>query len=142
MNNKTIELNNILKNSERERIKLKHPYVGSEHLFLSLLKYRNSLSIFLKEYSITYDSFKKNLVQVVGECRTSNPANLYTPLLRKILARYEIKKNNKNYLQKPEENLFLAILDEGEGIAIRILLRMNIDLDEIYIRLKKDFNLQ
>ena len=30
------------------------------------------------------------------------------------------------------EHLFQALIDEGEGIAIRILMSMNIDLDELY----------
>ena len=31
----------VLVNMKQEMISLKHPYIGSEHLFLSLLKYGN-----------------------------------------------------------------------------------------------------
>ena len=32
----TEKFKNILKNAELEKLNLKHPYVGTEHLFLSL----------------------------------------------------------------------------------------------------------
>ena len=35
-------------------------------------------------------------------------------------------------------NFLLAILEEGEGVAIRLLLGLNIDVDEIYNTLSKD----
>ena len=74
------------------------------------------------------------LISVVGNCKKGNPDNLYTPLLRKIIKRYENKKSENLDIYT---SLFMSILDEGEGIAIRILLKMNIDLDEIYIDLKE-----
>ena len=134
---KKIMLNSILKKCEEERIALNHPYVGSEHLLLSLLSYKNSLSLYLKDYNVTYSSFKQNLISIVGKCKKDNPKNLYTPLLRQILARYALKTKDLKTDDALEENLFLSTLDEGEGIAIRILLNMNVDLDEIYVKLKE-----
>ena len=61
--NKSINyVDKILKNAENEMLKLNHPYVGSEHLILALLKdniiYNNrnlyiydKLSIFSRFYS-------------------------------------------------------------------------------------------
>lgn len=124
----------ILKIAEEERFSLKHPYVGSEHLFLALIKNDNYLTNYLKNYNITYDSFKRELLNVVGKCKKDNIENLYTPLLRKIINRYNAKEKNDDHLY---EDLFLSMLDEGEGIAIRILLKMNVDLDELYFKLKQ-----
>jgi ATP-dependent Clp protease ATP-binding subunit ClpA/ATP-dependent Clp protease ATP-binding subunit ClpC len=133
---KSINLDVILNNSEKERLKLKHPYVGSEHLLLALLKYKNSLTEFLLSYDLTYESFKRELIQVVGQCKKDNPDSLYTPLLRKIIKRYENKYKGNYNDQNIYENLFISLLDEGEGIAIRIMLKMNIDLDDLYVTLK------
>ena len=129
-------LNKILIKAENERILLHHPYVGSEHLFLAILKDKSNLTDFLDTYGVNYYIFRKELVSVVGKCQKDNPDNLYTPLLRKIIKRYE----NKNYHNEEniEEDFFLAILDEGEGIAIRILLKMDVDLDDIYFKLKEN----
>lgn len=130
------ELENVLSLAESERIKMHHPYVGSEHLFLAILHFSKTLSCFLKKYDITYNSFKNELLSIVGHCKKDNPSNLYTPLLRKIIKRYENKENHN--VDSIGEDLFLSLLDEGEGIAIRILLKMNVDLDEIYFTLKEN----
>ena len=127
-------LSEILKSAEEERYNLKHPYVGSEHLFLTILKRSPNLKKYLKEYGVTYSSFKKELINVVGSCTKESSDNLYTPLLRKILKRSETVNSNIDDIY---ENLFISLLDEGEGIAIRILLRMDVDLDEIYLTLKE-----
>jgi len=134
------ELENILKIAEDERIFLHHPYVGSEHLFLALMKFSDSLTSFLKSYNITYTLFKKELISVVGQCKKDNPSNLYTPLLRKIIKRFENKKEHN--IDTVSEELFISLLDEGEGIAIRILLKMDVDLDEIYFTLKENQKLR
>ena len=128
------EIKNILDLAEKERLNLKHPYVGSEHLFLALIKNKNPLSEYLKKHNLIYEDFKKELICVVGCCSKSYEGNLYTPLLRKIIKRYEQKNEHFGDIY---EELFLSLLDEGEGIAIRIMLKMNIDLDEVYYDLRE-----
>lgn len=127
-------LENILNIAEEERCNLKHPYVGSEHLFLAILKSKNIISNYLKNYNLTYSLFKKELVDVVGRATIASSTNLYTPLLRKIIKRSETTNQS---VEDIYERLFISMLDEGEGIAIRIMLRMDIDLDEIYLDLKE-----
>ena len=129
------KLDTVLKNAEKERIELKHPYVGSEHLFLALVKDKNNLSEFLCNYNLDYQGFKNELIDVVGRPTKNNDVNLYTPLLRKIIKRYKAKNQTNN--QDIYEDLFLSLLDEGEGIAIRIMLKMEVDLDDVYFTLKE-----
>ena len=52
--NFTEEARKILINAKREMYELKHPYIGSEHLLLALLKNKNNVSEKLKEYNLTY----------------------------------------------------------------------------------------
>ena len=51
----------ILKVAEREMLKLNHPYVGSEHMILALLK-NQEISDICNEYNLTYEIFKKELL--------------------------------------------------------------------------------
>ena len=59
------EVRHILKNAEKERDDLNHPYVGSEHLFLSILK-NSKLKDILKKHKVTYDKFKEEIGGVDG----------------------------------------------------------------------------
>ena len=127
------EAKKVLINMQKEMVSLKHPYVGSEHLLLSLLKYGdyNIVNRF-KNFGVTYDSFREELIKVVGIGKSSNDFYLYTPLLRNILESAAMDSNDKGKSFIDTYDLFLAFFDEGEGVAIRILIGMNVDVDELY----------
>ena len=120
----------ILKNAEEEMFDLNHPYVGSEHLLLSLLKL-NSISNISSKYNLDYKSFKEELINVVGKSRIKSSVVLYTPLLRKILDSAITISNNKDK-EIDEFILMSSILSNDDGIALRILYNMNIDVDSLY----------
>ena len=48
------EAQNILVKAKIEMNELKHPYIGTEHLVLSILKNDNVVSDKLKKYNLTY----------------------------------------------------------------------------------------
>ncbi len=137
-NNFGVQVSNIFKRAELERKELRHPYVGTEHLLLAILELDKEISAFLKEYNLTYENFKKELNIVVGNATKSNDITLYTPLLKKVInnALENAKENNKGLVTS--KHLLLSILEEGEGIAIRLLVGMGIDIDEIYESLNKN----
>ena len=123
----------VLVNMQKEMMSLKHPYVGSEHLLLSLLKYGDEEYIKeLESIGVTYDTFRKELVKVVGIGKSSNDFYLYTPLLRNILEIAAMNSNDKGKSSVDTSDLFLALLEEGEGVAIRLLIGMDVDIDSLY----------
>ena len=134
-----IEIAQVFKKAEKLRKTLKHPYVGSEHLLLAILDSENIVSKKLKLYGLTYEIFKSELINIVGKSNKDTDFVLYTPLLKRIIesANNDAAENNDGKVT--ERHLFIAMLEEGEGIAIRIMLGLDIDLDGIYEELK--FNL-
>ena len=131
-NSFTEEARKILMSAKEEMKKLKHPYIGSEHLLLSILKDNNEISEKLKEYDLDYTRFRNEIIEIVGVGSKESECFLYTPLLKRIMenAVYDSKENNNGSVTV--NHLFSAMLEEGEGIAIRILIGMDIDLDELY----------
>lgn len=131
-NSFTEEARKILISAKEEMKSLKHPYIGSEHLLLSILKDDNEVSEKLKEYDLDYDRFKKEIIDIVGVGTKESECFLYTPLLKRVMenAVYDSKENNNGNVTI--NHLFSALLEEGEGIAIRIMIGMDIDLDELY----------
>ena len=126
----------ILKDAEEERKNLSHPYVGSEHLLLAILKNKSKTKEILEDYGLTYKKFRQELINIVGIPKKNIDVNLYTPLLKRILsiALSDAKENNKGIVT--ESHLLVALLDEGEGIAIRIMIGMNINIDDLYDELR------
>ena len=130
------EITRLFKEAEKERFLLKHPYVGSEHLLLAILKSEDKVVNVLKKYNLTYDIFKKELIRVVGSSSKDNELNLYTPLLKRVIQNALDDARENNQVIVTAEHLILSLLEEGEGIAIRILVSMDIDLDSLYKELQ------
>lgn len=127
----TEEARKVLIEAKKEMSELKHPYVGSEHLLLAILKNKNSnLSKKLKEYNLDYNKFKKEIINIIGMGSEATEWYLYTPLLKKVIEDAMIESREQN-TDVTVELLFSSLMQEGEGIAIRIMLSMNIDLDSI-----------
>lgn len=133
-----LEVNKIFKEAEKEMFDLNHPYVGSEHMLLGILKISGDLKELLERYNLTYDIFKKELVNVVGTARKKSELALYTPLLKRIISdALDDAKENNNGIVKPE-HLLISMLEEGEGVGIRILINMEVNLDNLYNDLIKN----
>ncbi|MBE6144903.1 MAG: ATP-dependent Clp protease ATP-binding subunit [Firmicutes bacterium] len=130
--NFTEEARKILVNAKLEMFNLKHPYVGSEHLVLAILKQDNNISKKLKKYNLNYDKFKQEIINIIGIGSKESEWFLYTPLLKRIIETSIINSKENNNGDVTVEHLFQGLLEEGEGVAIRIMLGMNIDLDSLY----------
>ena len=128
-------VNKILTDAEKEMLVLKHPYVGTEHLLLSLLK-KDKIKKICNNYNLTYHNFKTELLNIVGSSSKQSEIILYTPLLKLIIN----KAYDKSYDEKQELNeiyLFSSLINENEGIALRIVDNMGIDLKELNKELTK-----
>ncbi len=135
------EAQKVLVMANKEMSELKHPYVGSEHLFLAILKQNVEISNKLKKYKITYKSFKESLINIVGVGTKKSDWFLYTPLLKRILEN-NIVESKETGEEISVNSLLLSILNEGDGVAIRILVSENVDINKLYNELseKKKMN--
>lgn len=126
------ESRKILINSKKEMKQLKHPYIGTEHFFLSLLNLDNlEITKKFNKKGITYDKFKKMLIEVVGVGNTDSKWFLYTPLLKRIIEDSIIICRETNDEEVTINHLVSALFEEGEGVAIRILMCMDLDIDSL-----------
>ena len=126
------EARKILVSAKKEMRDLNHPYVSSEHLLLAILKGDNDISDKLKSFGLDYNKFRNEVIKIIGKGSKPSQWFLYTPLLKRIIenAINEAKENNNGVVTV--NHLFASLLDEGEGVAIRILIGMDIDIDELY----------
>jgi ATP-dependent Clp protease ATP-binding subunit ClpC len=115
----------VLKLSEKEANKLKHPYVGTEHFILGILSVNNDLSTLLKSYGVTYNNYRKEIIKIL-KIKNKRTVMIYTPLLKKLLI--DASVNGKVTL----DGVFKTFLEKSEGIGITILTNLNIDLNKLY----------
>lgn len=125
----------ILEIAEQEMLDCHHPYVGTEHLLLALLKNNNIREICIK-YNLTYKNFKKELIKVIGMASKESVNILYTPLL-KIVIENASKKANKEQKELDEFYLLSSLLNEQDGIALQIVSNMGVDTESLTNEINK-----
>ena len=132
-------INEYMKLAEKEMLKLNHPYVGSEHMILALLK-NDDIKEICDCYDLTYDIFKDELIDVIGKSNVKTTTILHTPLLKSIIndAKKDAKENNDGVVTP--NHIMISILESGDGIGVRVLLSLGIDLEGIYKDLKRSYN--
>lgn len=138
------ESQKLINQAKEEMFNLRHPYVGSEHLLLAILKNKNLKEVtILKTYGITYERFYKELVNIIGIGKKNNKWFLFTPMLKRILENAENYSGNNVITPRC---LLISLLSEGDGIANRVLCSLNIDSYQIYDNFitnnKKYYNLE
>ena len=129
----------VLLIAKKEMMELCHPYVGSEHLLLAILHNSNLMvTKLLNDYQITYDKYRKEIVKIIGIGKTANHWFLYTPLLKRVVEN-AILDSKEDGGAVTVEKLFISLLEEGDGVANRILLGMNVDIDLLYEKFSNKF---
>ncbi len=123
---------NILVKAKLEMLDLNHPYIGTEHLVLAILHTNSELSTRLKEYGLTYDKFKEQIINIIGKGSKKSEIFLYTPLLRKVIENAILDSKDNNNGDVTPYHLFSSLLEEGEGIAIRVFISMDLDTETMY----------
>ena len=126
------EVRKVLLGAKKEMQSLKHSYVGTEHLVLSILKKNNIISDRFKSYGISYDTFKKEVINVMGIGNKENEWFIYTPLLKKVIENSIILNKEKNSKEVTLDILFLSLIEEGEGVAYRLFIKLGVDVDSFF----------
>lgn len=109
-----------------------HTNVGSEHLLLSLLKIQESkLRTLLQQYHVNDTVIEEDIERLFGH-NDEQPFYLeYSEIIKKILeTSIEISKE-KNQNQVTLNVLSIALLQVKDSVAIELLKKYNVDIEEI-----------
>lgn len=132
MSNFSEEAQNVLNGAKEEMMGLKHPYIGTEHLILSILRLDNEIRERLFSYNLSYEGYRKVVMDMVPMGSVEADNFIYTPLLRRVIESscYMARENGLGDISV--RNLFASMLDIGEGTGIRGLVNMGININDLY----------
>lgn len=132
MSNFSEEAQNVLNGAREEMMGLKHPYIGTEHLILSILRVDNEIRERLFSYNLSYEGYRKVVMDMVPMGSVEADNFIYTPLLRRVIESscYMARENGLGDISV--RNLFASMLDIGEGTGIRGLVNMGININDLY----------
>ena len=122
-------------------IELGHKYIGTEHILYGLVKEGEGIAAkVLANKGITEDKVKVKIEEIVGVGRKITEALGFTPRTKRVLenAFLEAKRIGYNYIGT--EHLLLAIMKEGDCVAVRIIIELNVEIAKIYNEIAKVIN--
>ncbi|RQD72700.1 MAG: ATP-dependent Clp protease ATP-binding subunit ClpC, partial [Halanaerobium sp. MSAO_Bac5] len=123
----------VLSIAEQEALKLKHSYVGTEHILYGLIAEGQGIAArALIDNGISRDIVENKIEDMIGKGQNEVKGSIgLTPRSKKVLnlAMDEARKMGHNYIGT--EHLLLGLIREGEGVAVRILMDLNSDIKNI-----------
>ncbi|MES2475063.1 MAG: ATP-dependent Clp protease ATP-binding subunit [Verrucomicrobiota bacterium] len=131
MNNFTPRAQQVLALARKEADRFNHSYVGTEHLLLGLIKLGQGVAVnVLERMGLELEAVRMEVEKEVGSGPPQKAAgNIpYTPRVKKVLALANKEAKNLNHSYVGTEHLLLGLLREGEGVAARVLKRLDVDI--------------
>lgn len=118
-----------------EAKKLKHPYIGTEHLLLGLRKeYTGVAGQVLAQHGVDEEKILRLMDELIapasGELKQQQPKE--SPRLCCILEDSVTEARHFNMKQVGTEHLLMAVIRDVECVAARILITLNINLQKLF----------
>ena len=109
-----------------------HKIVGTEHLLLGLLKENDGIAAkVLNRLGVTEDILENKIIEIEGKNDINTSDVTLSPRSKQILelSGAFANKLKTNYIGT--EHILLALVQEGEGLGMRILASLNIDARDV-----------
>ena len=119
--------------AQDEARRLRHNYIGTEHILLGLLRDQEGLAArVLDSFQVTVEEVRAQVARIVGEGEEVTTGQIpFTPRTKKVLelSLREALSLGHNYIGT--EHILLGIVRENEGVAARILLDFGADAERV-----------
>lgn len=115
-------------------ISLSQNYVGSEHLLIGLLSVDGVAKRVLEENGVSYDRFMElvNKLLTPGNVAVGSTEAM-TPRAKRIISLAATEAYRLNSGKIGTEHILIAMLKEGDSIAVKLLNTMGVNLQKVYI---------
>ena len=114
--------------AQQAAVLLQQPYVGTEHILLGLLKEPGPVVADVLPADVNYDTVLERVRALLGEGNVQSGGMLeLTPRSKKILESSIMESRKLHHSFVGTEHFWLALLKEGEGVAVSLLRSMCVD---------------
>jgi len=128
--------------AEKTAVDLGHNYVGTEHILYGLAKEQTGIaSKVLENQNITAEAILEKIEELVGVGENKHTGTMgLTPRTKRVIenAFREAKRLNSEFIGT--EHLLIGIMREGDSVAVRIMLELNLDPQKLYNEIIKVIN--
>ena len=115
-------------------ISLSQNYVGSEHLLIGLLSVDGVAKKVLEENGVSYDKFMELVNKLLTQGNVAvGSTEAMTPRAKRIISLAASEAYRLNSGKIGTEHILMALLKEGDSIAVRLLTTMGVNLQKVYL---------
>ena len=133
--NKAIEIANDI------ALELGHSYIGTEHILYGLAKEGNGIaSKVLENQNVTADDILNKIEELIGSDEPIENIVDFTPRTKRVVESAFIEARKLGYNFIGTEHLLIGILREGDCVAAKILLDLNVNIPKLYNEIVKVIN--
>ena len=133
--NKAIEIANDI------ALELGHSYIGTEHILYGLAKEGNGIaSKVLENQNVTADDILNKIEELIGRDEPIENIVDFTPRTKRVVESAFIEARKLGYNFIGTEHLLIGILREGDCVAAKILLDLNVNIPKLYNEIVKVIN--
>ncbi len=133
--NKAIEIANDI------ALELGHSYIGTEHILYGLAKEGNGIaSKVLENQNVTADDILNKIEELIGSDEPIENIVDFTPRTKRVVESAFIEARKLGYNFIGTEHLLIGILREGDCVAAKILLDLNVNIPKLYNEIIKVIN--
>ncbi len=133
--NKAIEIANDI------ALELGHSYIGTEHILYGLAKEGNGIaSKVLENQNVSADDILNKIEELIGSDEPIENIVDFTPRTKRVVESAFIEARKLGYNFIGTEHLLIGILREGDCVAAKILLDLNVNIPKLYNEIVKVIN--
>ncbi len=125
--NKAIEIANDI------ALELGHNYIGTEHILYGLAKEGNGIAAkVLENQDVIADDILNKIEELIGSEEPIENVIDFTPRTKRVVETAFIEARKLGYNFIGTEHILIGILREGDCIAAKILLDLNVNIPKLY----------
>lgn len=118
--------------AQEEAQRLKHNYVGTEHILLGLISEGEGIAYrALKSQGVDLDKARIQVANAVGYGKYETDILGFTPRTKRIFELSFLEARNLGHNYIGTEHILLGLIGEGEGVAVAILKSLNVDVEKL-----------
>src|SRR5690348_15489460 len=119
--------------AQEEARRLKHNYIGTEHILLGLIREGEGVAaVTLKALGISLDPVRQQVEEIIGRGQEKPQGHIpFTARAKKVLelSLRESRQLGHNYIGT--EHILLGLIREGDGVAAQVLVRLGADQNRV-----------
>jgi ATP-dependent Clp protease ATP-binding subunit ClpA len=143
ISNFTPRAQQVLALARKEADRFNHNFVGTEHLLLGIIKLGQGVAVnVLQKLGLDLDAVRREIEKHIGTGPDEKMfGNIpFTPRVKKVLVLTQKEARTLNDTYIGTQHILLGLLREGDGVAARVLINFDVDIEQVRQEILKEFD--